>query len=119
MKKAALLLAGLVVVSILACNGAPEATPTTQPAARVATNTPVPATAIPAPTPIQEFRGVRVEMPADDVLKLWGKGSATRQVGTDSKGLVVEWHYSYATLVIKMKTIGGVTCYRVAEIRPR
>ena len=62
MKKAALLVIGLVVVGILACNGAPEAeqpisspeaapSPTTELAAQEATNTPVPATAIPAPSP--------------------------------------------------------------------
>jgi len=52
MKRAALLVMGLLVVGILACNGAPETTPTTQPAAREATNTPGPPTPVPTPSPI-------------------------------------------------------------------
>ena len=115
-KKAGIVITVLITLSILACNGAEEATK--QPEASP-TSILVPTPTSIAPTSIQEFRGVRIGMPADDVLKAWGKGSAVREVGTDSKGLVVEWHYPYATLVIKMKTIGGVTCYRVAEIRPR
>jgi len=75
MKKVALLVIGLLVVGILACNGAPEAdqpisspeaapSATTELTAQEATNTPVLATAIPAPSPtptmvptIQTFAG--------------------------------------------------------------
>lgn len=118
MKHQRSLLISLAILALvfLACNGAEEATK--QPEASATAIPLVSSPTSPAPTPIQEFRGVRIGMPADDVLELWGKGSATRQVGTDSFGLVMEWHYPYATLVIKMREVGGVTCYRVVEIHP-
>lgn len=78
------------------------------------TSTPAP---IGTPQRVTSYRGVRVGMPADDVLKVWGKGLRSEQVGSDAQGLIVEWVYEDATLIMKMREIGGVRCYRVAGIR--
>ena len=127
------LLPAAVVSTLVACSASPTATPdlvATEVAvqkAAIATLTaeaptatrPVSTPPSPAPAPIQEFRGVRIGTPSDDVLQLWGKGTTVRQLGTDSQGLVVEWVYPEVTLVMKLREVGGVTRYRVAEIHPR
>ena len=73
----------------------------------------------PTPTPIQEWRGVYIGLPADDVLKVWGKALGTAVMGRDAQGLIVKWIYADAALVMKRWKIGRVTCYRVAEIHLR
>lgn len=68
---------------------------------------------------ITSYQGVRVGMPADDVLKVWGKGLRSKKLGSNAQGLIVEWIYEDAILVMKRWEMDGVTCYRVAEIRLR
>lgn len=80
------------------------------------TSTAGPPAPIGTPQHVTSYRGVRVGMPADDVLKAWGKGLRSKEVGSDAQGLIVEWIYEDAILVMKRWEIGGVTCYRVAEI---
>lgn len=55
--------------------------------------------------------------PADDVLSIRGQCLHTEQLGSDENGLIVAWHYSDATYIMKRWTIGGIECYRVDEIR--
>jgi len=59
-------------------------------------------------------------MPADDVLKVWAQGSGgTELVGRDAEGLIVKWFYEDATVIMKRWEMGGIYCYRGAEIRLR
>ncbi|MFH1010588.1 MAG: hypothetical protein V1784_05075 [bacterium] len=57
--------------------------------------------------------------PADDVLSIRGQCLYTEQLGSDENGLIVAWHYSDVTYIMKRWTIGGVECYRIAEIRKK
>jgi hypothetical protein len=65
------------------------------------------------PTPIP------LGMLADSVLALKGKARATRQVGSDVEGLLVEWEYPDMTLLFGRREANGVTAYRVLKVTPR
>ncbi len=54
---------------------------------------------------------------ADDVIDIRGHCQSTKQLGSDQNGLIVAWYYTDVTYIMKRWTIGGVECYRVAEIR--
>lgn len=69
-----------------------------------------------SPTLIQQYRGVYIGMPADDVLQVWGKGLRTELLGQDSEGLIVAWVYEDARLIMKRSWLGGTYQYRVSEI---
>lgn len=60
-----------------------------------------------------------IEMPADDLLKLWGKPLKSITVGQDSRGAIGEWWYEDVIVTLKRWELDGVTCYRVHEIRVR
>jgi len=95
-----------------------QATPTPEPVEAI--STPIPPTATPTQSKTTSYKGVRVGMPSDDVLKVWGRGTRpAEKVGSNAQGLIVKWTYEDATLVMKRWEIGGVTRYRVAEIRLR
>ena len=83
--------------------------------------TPGPAmsTARPSPTPTEEMLEVYVGMPVDELLDVWGAPWRITRVGQDAEGMIVEWVYQDAELTLKRWQIGGVCCYRVAEIGPR
>ena len=68
---------------------------------------------------VTSHRGVQKGMAADDVLEVWGKALRTEVVGEDTQGLIVEWVYADAVLVMARRTADGVTCYRVIQIRLR
>jgi hypothetical protein len=104
--------ATLCLMMLAACGGGSES-PTPTPTEKTVEATPTQGSTL------QQYRGVRVGMCSDDVLKVWGKGSAVRELGSDSRGLIVEWHYPDATLLFKSRTESGITCYRVMEIRLR
>ena len=72
----------------------------------------------PSPEPVEQYRGVRLGMPADDVLQVWGKGLRTEVIGQDSDGLVVAWVYDDARLIFRRSWLGGTYQYRVSEILP-
>ena len=103
--------------------GTPTPSPSPAPTSVPPTSAPTPRPPTPArqaiPTPIQQLRGVCIGMPADDVLKVWGKGVRTEALGTDSEGLIVAWVYQDARLIMKRSWLGGTYQYRVAEIRLR
>ena len=73
----------------------------------------------PSATPIQQLRGVYIGMPADNVLRIWGKGVRTEVLGEDSEGLVVAWVYQDARLIMKRSWLADTYQYRVAEIHLR
>ena len=95
----------------------PSDTPT--PRASTATQGSSTPTRAPGAAPLDEWKGVYIGMPADDVVTVWGDPVRTRMVGHDDEGVVVEWVHSDAKLIMKKWEIGGVFCYRVAEIRLR
>lgn len=103
--------------------GTPTPSPRPAPTSTPPTSAPTPRPPSPArqasPTPIQQLRGVYIGMPADDVLKVWGKGVRTEVLGTNSEGLIVAWVYQDARLTMKRSWLGGTYQYRVAEIRLR
>jgi len=68
---------------------------------------------------VTSHRGVQKGMAADDVLEVWGKALRTEVVGEDTQGLIVEWVYADAVLVMARRTADEVTCYRVIQIRLR
>ena len=62
--------------------------------------------------------GIVIGTPADDVLAIRGKSPyPTKVVGEDANGLIVEWKYPDGIYIMRRSTIGGVTCYRVAEMK--
>ena len=90
-------------------------TPTAIPPTPATTPTP---TAIPIPQrKLDEWD--YIEMPADDLLELWGEPLRTEEVGEDSRGLIMEWIYEDVIVTLKRWELDGVTCYRVHEIRVR
>lgn len=56
---------------------------------------------------------------ADTVLELRGKSLSTRQVGSDRKGLLVEWEYSDSVYVMGRRLQDGIEAYQVVQIKPR
>ena len=62
---------------------------------------------------------VPLGMPADEVLKKWGKGKKSIDLGKDKQGVVVGWEYPWGLLVFKRRKRKGVTCYRVVEKRAK
>jgi len=108
----------VVAIFLTACGqGAPLPTSTSTPIP-VLTPTRLGPTATPvARASVKEWKGVYIGMPTDDVLKVLSEGLRSEQVGSDAEGLIVEWVYEDATLVMKRWEIGGIACYRVAEIR--
>lgn len=82
--------------------------------------TPQPRGPQPRPRPTQS-RKIQEGTPANSVVA-WrgearqGKASATRQVGTDGNGLLVEWRYSDVTYVMARRVKDGVEVYRVIHI---
>ena len=81
-----------------------------------------------SPTPVLEWEGVYIGMPADDVLKMHPKSETTEDpvtLGEDSEGLVVRWSYPSAYLIFALRegegtdSLGMSKCYRVIEIQPR
>ena len=74
---------------------------------------------------IEEWEGVYLGMPADDVLVLHPKSETTEapvNLGEDSEGLIVRWSYPGAYLILAHRKGEGtdiVTCYRVIEIQLR
>jgi len=81
-----------------------------------------PVTRTPAPrlTPtavqVQEWQGVTVGMPFDDVLQILPEPDETVVLGEDEEGLILRKNYPGAFLVIARWEQNGVTCYRVREI---
>lgn len=53
---------------------------------------------------------------ADTVLEMRGKTLATKQVGHDDQGLLVEWHYPDAIYLMARRLQGGIEAYRVIKI---
>ena len=61
--------------------------------------------------------GVRIGMLADDVLELRGQANRTEVVGEDQFGLLVEWLYADSIYTMARREAGGITAYRVIDIR--
>lgn len=61
---------------------------------------------------------VIVGTPADSVLAWRGKAISTTQVGSDEKGLLVEWRYPDVIYLMGQKIQDGIEVYRVIEIKP-
>jgi hypothetical protein len=79
----------------------------------------VPTTPTATPKNPSSYLGVTLWDSADEVLEAWGPALRTEVVGSDDQGLVVKWVYTHATLIMKRRTVLGVTCYRVLEIHRR
>lgn len=94
------------------------ATPTKTPTLAPASSPMRTATTIPIPQrKIDEWD--YIEMPADDLLELWGEPLRSEKVGEDARGAIVEWWYEDVVVTLKRWELDGVTCYRVHEIRAR
>ncbi len=63
--------------------------------------------------------GVKIGMPADQVLKIRGKALETVKLGEDTRGLIVEWVYPDTVYTMKHRELGGITAYRVQKIELR
>lgn len=81
-----------------------------------------------SPTPVLEWQGVYIGMPADDVLKIHPKSEMaadTVTLGRDSNGLIIRWAYPGAYLTFARREgpgtdgLGFSDCYRVIEIQLR
>lgn len=66
-------------------------------------------------------------MPADKVLKRWGKPLRVKDLGEDKdkravmaegvKNYIIEWEYPWGVLTFKRRRYGGAHCYRVVGKR--
>ncbi|MFH0727989.1 MAG: hypothetical protein V2B19_16805 [Pseudomonadota bacterium] len=62
---------------------------------------------------------VTMGMIADTVLERRGKAISVKQIGSDEKGLLVEWQYPDATYLMGRRLQGGIEAYRVIKITQR
>jgi hypothetical protein len=83
-----------------------------------------------SPEIISEWEGVYIGMPADDVLRIHPNDdslSPPEILGTDENGLIVQWSYPGANLILAIRRgtcpkgvdLDSCSCYRVIEIRAR
>ena len=62
--------------------------------------------------PLQDRR-LHLGMTADDILQVLGKPLRPKLMGEDAQGLIVKWFYEDVILILRRRTRGGNTCYRL------
>lgn len=72
-------------------------------------------------TEVEEYKGVKIGITADEVLEILGNNATPEVLGKDEDGLIVEWHYNdviitlaYATQI--SLTLGNISAYAVQKI---
>lgn len=61
-------------------------------------------------------RGLYLGMTADHILQVLGKPLRPELMGEDTQGLIVKWFYDDVALVLRRRTRGQITCYRLTAI---
>lgn len=73
----------------------------------------------PPQQPSSASKRVQIGTPADSVLAWRGKATNSRQVGSDTQGLIVEWQYSDVVYLMGRRSQSGIEVYRVIKMTPR